>query len=865
MQSAVSENRQISVTITAGDEFNTTLLSNCVHRQLLIDLRDKILNSVTANNSKDGREYRKEDMGLRYTGREGNYLFTGGRGSGKSTFLRILVQLLLNKITDPDHPRNHYPRLQELCWFDPSESFGGEDYFFLSIAAALKSKLEEAIKTGNQQEKDYDFLVDYCKSGMKSLDKGLVRLSHARKAISELTLQKAAELRLKTPDLDDSIRNNFYDVVDRLCDICKVDAFIIAIDDADTRSEQCFRVLEDLRLYIRHPRLIILMTGDKHMYLERIRENLFREYHIGYHQADVKGQQNRLDMVVSHASQYLIKLFPLANQRELVDMYTLMHKHTPITYNLKRKDKRENTVSSNLKDLVTKLFKHTISQKADEIKPYIELFFRLPLRSILQALNYWNERRIWQDCDDHDKENGEITPSRDIAYSVKMAMIRILQDELCSYYYNFDSPEADAGRTYYAIMLRHCQNTGDLEHGYFLSGGVSGRNEEKYITMMLATAFKNRVNTIGDFLYYLLHGPATVTLYAKAAALAKQHADSANGYDYKKEEFSESFNDYMQVGRDISASRWARRANLILSADGTHAGALRLNKDDSVNTIKEWFDYKEKEVKKAAQKKEIKKNAEIAEAKTNHGTKQLLAVLVSLSRTEPRENKYIISLCSYIAFMLKCCIACKECTEKNLEPLHHLISDYFSVKSSMYPAWLKENKEIGTSKELFDKGSYAGCLRKGSEDKTSDLVTPIAEAILEWYKRYNKEKFLNVLTPHQVGDDWAEVFYTMERIHSNAAATNRDNPFYLYRMAVDILADQPSESDRSTDSADNKQGERSAIGRNLNFIREFPLTSPLQEACKNLEERFSSRNGSNSRANAHEIKSADNQSKEPSS
>lgn len=828
----------MSVTITAGDEFNTTMIPNCVHRQLLIDLRDKILDSVTANNFKDGREYRKEDIGVRYTGREENYLFTGGRGCGKSTFLRILVQLLLNKITDDEHPRNHYPRLQELCWFDPSESFGGEDYFFLSIAAALKSKLEEAIKTGNHQEKYYDFLVDYCKSSMKSLDKGLVRLSCARKAISELTLQKAADLRLKTPDLDDSIRNNFYDVVDRLCDICKVDAFIIAIDDADTRSEQCFRVLEDLRLYIRHPRLIILMTGDKHMYLERIRENLFREYHIGYHQADVKGQQNRLDMVVSHASQYLIKLFPLANQRELVDMYTLMHKHTPITYNLRWKDKRENTVSSNLKDLVTKLFKHTISQKADEIKPYIELFFRLPLRSILQALNYWNERRIWQECDSHDKENGEITPSLDIAYSVKMAMIRILQDELCSYYYNFDSPEADEGRTYYAIMLRHCQNTGDLEHGYFLSGGVSGRNEEKYITMMLATAFKNRVNTIGDFLYYLLHGPATVTLYAKAAALAKQPEHSSNGYDYKKEEFSESFNDYMQVGRDISASRWARRANLILSADRTHAGALRLNENNSVKRIKDWFTAKEKEVKKATQKKTIKKNAEIAEAKTNHGTKQLLAVLVSLSRTEPRENKYIISLYSYIAFMLKCCIACKDCTEENQEPLHHLISDYFSVKSSMYPAWLKGNTKNDTSKELFDKGSYVGCLRKGSEEKTSDLVTPIAKEILEWYKRYNKEKFLNMLTPHQVGDDWAEVFYTMERIHSNATEINRENPFYLFYMAVDILSRRVAESDSATESEDSKQPVTSTIVRKLSFIRLFPLTRPLWEACGELINKF---------------------------
>lgn len=690
---------------------------------------------------------------------------------------------------------------------------------------------------------------------MKGLDKGLVRLSHARKAISELTLQKAAELRLTTPDLDDSIRSNFYDIVDRLCDICKVDAFIIAIDDADTRSEQCFRVLEDLRLYIRHPRLIILMTGDKHMYLERIRENLFREYNIDYHHADVKGQQNRLDMVVSHASQYLIKLFPLANQRELVDMYTLMHKHTPITYYLRRKDKRKNTVSSNLKDLVTKLFKHTISQKAEEIKPYIELFFRLPLRSILQALNYWNERSIWLDCDAHDKGKDEITPSQDIAYSVKMSMIRILQDELCSHYYNFDSPEADEGRTYYAIMLRHCQNTGDLEHGYFLSGGVSGRNEEKYITMMLATAFKNRVNTLENFIYYLLHGPATVTLYAKAAALAKQPANGSNGYDYKKEDFSECFNDYMQVGRDISASRWARRANLILSEDGTHAGALKLTEDSAVTAIKTWFKNQEKDVKENA-----RKNVITAAEKKDNAAKQLLAILVSLSRTEPRENKYIISLYSYIAFVLKCCSACKDCSHEKYEPLHNLISDYFSIKSSMYPAWLNGNTGNGTSHELFDGGTYSGCLRKGSEEKNSELVESIAKEIYKWHNLYNNDKFLNLLTPHQVGDDWAEVFYTMERIHSNAEETDRKNPFCLFLRAVAILAEQPSKSDTSPNTADNKQDEMSAIGRKLNFIRSFPLTNPLQNACKELKEEYTTQQN---KAKTSTTEATSNKSKEP--
>ena len=806
----------VDVTITAGAEFNTTTLANCVHCQLLVEARDKILDSIIAAKSNNEQLYRKENIGLRYTGREGNYLFTGGRGCGKSTFLKILVRLLLTSHHDETHVRTGHPKVEELCWFDPSESSGGEDYFFLSIAAALKTKLENAIRNRTRYEKDNDFLVDCCKSSMKSLDKGLVRLSHARKAISELTLQNAADLRLDSPELDDSIRNNFYDVVDKLCDISKVDAFIIAIDDADTRSEQSFRVLEDLRLYIRHPRLIILMTGDKHMYLERIRENLFREYNIAYHQADLKGQQNRLDMVVSHASQYLIKLFPLANQRELVDMYTLMHKHIPITYFLKRK-KNGNTECANLKDLVTQLFKHTISDKVEEIKPYIELFFRLPLRSILQTLNYWNERKVWQKCDEYETLQGKdaIKASCDIAYSVKMSMIRILQDELCSYYYNFDSPEADEGRTYYAIMLRHCQNTGDLEHGYFLSGGVSGRNEEKYITMMLATAFKNRVNTMGDFLYYILHGPATVTLYAKASALRKQQLDiSSNSFENKEEDFSECFNDYMQVGRDISASRWARKANLILSDDNTHAAALKLTNSKAVEALQKWF--------------EDKNNEQQAE--------QLLAVLVSLSRTEPRENKYIISLYSYIAFVLKCCSACKDCNEHNQEPLKNLIIDYFSIKSSMYPSWLNVDRSNETSQEIFSTVSYSGCLREDKEEKTSFLVNPIVEKIYKWYEDYNENEFLNTLTPHQVGDDWAEVFYTMDRIHSYAEKANKENPFHLFHKAVEIIAGKKNNEDRNTDSSDYSPP--NTIVRKLNFIRQFPLTLPLENAAKELEKAF---------------------------
>lgn len=834
-----------TVTITAGDEFNASDLDSCVHSQLIKQLKREIIKYVPERRGL-GDEFKQEDMGVYFTGRERNYLFTGGRGSGKSTFLRILVKQLLT-----DEKTQKSTGLQELCWFDPSESSGGEDYFFLTIAAALKSKFEEAIKERRWEEKDYDFRVDKCKDSMKALDKGLVRLSQARKAIADLTPQKAAELRLSSPELDDSIRNNFYKVVDLLCDICKVKAFIIAIDDADTRSAQSFRVLEDLRLYIRHPRLIILMTGDKHMYLERIRENLFREYNVDYHRADVKGQQARMDMVVSHAGQYLIKLFPLANQRELVDMYTLMTKQKPITYNLKlieKDDKQEKSEEHTLplKDCVKKLFAQTISTEDAEIKPFVELFFRLPLRSILQAINYWDKGEIWGECRrfdelklQYDKEKGCLNQaksesskkkkkenlaqtwqelldkSRNITYPVKMAMTRVLQDELRSYYYNFDSLDADEGRMYYSAMLRHCQNTRDLEHGYFLSGGVGGSSEEKYITMMLATAFKSRVSTIEGFLYYLLHGPATVTLFAKAEALKKnKEGDAAYLINYNPEEFPEQFNDFMQVGRDISASRWARRANLILSADNSHAGALKLNLEaasptssnqnsensstNAVTILQKWFKKTEGEDESTTQESEKPGKSEKPKVTKE---KKLLAVLVSLSRTEPHENKNIISLYSYLAFVLKCCTACHAINERRpakdkeklqpedkeklppeaYKPLHDLIKDYFSIKSCMYPDWLRINNCSSGSLEIFDSSSYTGCLKDKTE--LSGSAKKIAEEIYKWYDDEDKT-FLNSLTPHRVGDIWAEIFYTLERTASHASLSEKNNPFNLFQQAI---------------------------------------------------------------------------------
>lgn len=794
-----------TIILQAGNEYNALDLSHCIHCQLLRQIKKQIFESVTPLRDRDDTE-KKSELGLSHTGRETNYLFTGGRGSGKSTFLRNLIKLLLGEIEDKDEHKVQHKKLKLLCWHDPSESVGGEDYFFLAIAAALKSQLENSIIERRRTDTDNNFLIDCCKSSMKALDKGLVRLSNGRKALSELTPQRASELRVTTPELDESIRKNVYDVVDDLCRICRVDSFIIAIDDADIRSEQCFRVLEDLRLYLRHPRLIILMTGDKQMYLERIREHFFKEFDNEYHKADAKGSQTRLDMVVSHASQYLIKLFPLVNQRELVDMYTLMHKNKPITFML---ETSEGTIENGhlkkqelhlLKDLVEKIFELSISNKPAEVKPYVKLFFRLPLRSILQALNYWNSCNIWKQFSLSEKQ---IDTADEIGYCVKMSMKRILQDELRSSYYNFDSLDEENGRTFYAIMLRHCQNTGDLEHGYFLSGGVGGSNEEKYITMMLATAFKDRVRTLEGFLTYLIHGPATVSLYKKAETNRLQNIDN----------FPALFNDYMQVGRDISASRWARRANMILvDPAGRHAGVLKFHDKLHTDKITKFI-------------------TEIENSKSNsfEDLKQLLALLVSLSLTNPFENEYIASIYNYLAFILKCCNACRDCGVNddkktiNYQPLKDLISDYFTPKHSMYPEWrtldkVDEKKMIGV---LFGASSYDGkmttnILRLPTDNDEENII----KAICDWYRETTKVEYnnehLSRLTPHLVGDIWVKFFNSIESMYMKINVAERKAPFKLFPKAATFLADKEK------------------MGEHLKFITSFPLTTPLKDAYEKI-------------------------------
>lgn len=542
--------------------------------------------------------------------------------------------------------------------------------------------------------RDYEF--DTIKSKLKKMDKGLSRLSRGEPSMSNMTEYQASKLRLDNDDQDIKLRELLDEVLEILCRICSVDAFIITIDDADTRSRQCADVMESLRLYVSHPRLVVILVGDKKLYTERIRELHFDEYQLKYHTHDDSGQNARMMSISAHANQYILKLFPSAHQYELRDLNTVLSKSDPISLIIHHAKSGKEGIE--IMTLLREIFAATISQNPLRISIFIDQFLSLPLRSILEAMNYWTAHTVWDFLDqlriereyygkfekewerinnplksqskeaaqaeldntpseitalitrkngdtieitgklstlfDGKKDNAridnlrkneletayrnfqkkEISPNaklsdygiirninrkinwleRKIAWMVQVSLMHILQDEIRTYDSIHETLNVDTPRIYYSVLLRHCQNMDDLEHGFYLSGDMGMQREDKYITLLLAVSFKNLIKNLDGFISYIFFGPASVSLYAKAVEQLRREMEGKTPPEV--EEMSRKFDSYLHIGSWDSPTRWARHANMIWCFDagmeGIHSGILRLRDTGIVGELYDWIHHK---------------------------------------------------------------------------------------------------------------------------------------------------------------------------------------------------------------------------------------------------------------------------------
>ena len=759
-----------------------------IHTQLLERLTSQIIEDV---GQVSARRKDFEDVGELggYTSSRLNYYITGKRGSGKSTFLRHLTERL---------GESNGKTLQFLHRYDPSESFGIHGDFFITVAAALKSKFQEAYEKASNHTCQFNDLYDKSKLELRGLDRAILRFSQGREALSGLTEHRAANLRRDDPEMNGMIRENFKRCLKLLCELCGVKAFVLLIDDIDIHTEQCYNVLETLRLYISNEYLVVLMAGNRALNLERVREKHFEEYNYKYHECDESGKGIRMNFIITHAAQYFAKLFPVRQQFELRSLYTLAKKRIPIKVMLKRNSSEEKEKSLNT--WLREIFRITISSKESEVSPYVDFFMSLPLRNIIQILEYWVRVKLWDMLDldgwlnqyDEGLENQcqkVISGSNDlkdlkeasnlaeeknrsfirrtnrnnIAYLVKTALNRSLVDLLPTSPNNWEPLTADDERTYYATMLHLCQNIGDLEHGYFLSSEGEYRSSDGLLILILAAGFKKNIRDLRGFITYILYGPATVALFWKALEQFRLVIKNKNTFLESQEDLRRSFEEYLHIGNWSSPSRWARHANMIWCYDSDdyrlHSGVLRIPERKEICCIQKYI--------KMGLSRRRKNQAALATA---------TSLLVSMNKSDERDGSYYISIYSYLAYILRCIEVCEEnfhsderlgkdkITKELVQSLREMTLNYIPIKSCRRPEW-QVGRKSGAKEPLCNES-----MRKPLKN---DGLDTLMKKIAEWY--FGVQEILKTspdreddISPHTMGEIWSDFYQQMrKRSHSS--------------------------------------------------------------------------------------------------
>ena len=736
-----------------------------IHKQLLNRLSEQIHESVSREKAK--RAKRKLDSFIEGSKREDNfplnYYISGERGSGKTTFLEQLEERV--KYSDYNDVK-----IKFLLWYDPSQSFGVPNDLFITVTAAVKTRMRKLAHEPDRQKEYNSHRYRFCEEKLDKLDKDIVRFSQKKEALSNMSEYRASALSSEDPEMNNNIRENFRESMKLLCELEQADAFVLVIDDVDIRTKQCYNVLEDLRLYLSNDYLIVLMAGDRENNLEHVREKFFKEYDIEYHRADRHGREVRMNSTVSHAAQYFAKLFPVKQQFELSNLYALSNKYNALKLKIKYKGKEEF-----LRTWVRRIFMIAISINVFEAKSYADTLISFPLRNIIQILDYWIKNGMWERLNayhsnsDKDKKGKR---AKQIELLVRTALNRSLQDQLPELSDNYKAFDSGDRSVYYALLLRLCQETGDFEHGYYLSCERERNSQHKFLILVLAANFRRHLMHLGGFLSYWLYGPASVALYGKALEQFLSIKRRENSILKTQDDLRRSFNEYLQVGKPITPAQWAKRANMIWCRDykghHVHSGVVRIQKSETIEKLGGYL---------------IEDNQDEAHFK------KAIALIVSMTKSDGRDNSYYISIHAFLAFILECVETCDkvfsivEDGEKRKKlaraMLDQLIARYFPIMTCRRPEWqgtTYQEKE----QETIILVQYEDMLDQRGEQNLSSGYTPenaylyhLIGEIVEWYTKIREDKAdtwkKDDISPQFMGELWS-LFYGSIRTVSQASS-----------------------------------------------------------------------------------------------
>lgn len=273
----------------------------------------------------------------------------GPRGSGKTTLLLTVRAVIQNnhgasawrsRLAVDEQPADWYKQVLVLPPLDPTLVEGDEVFLATVVANILRELRRTKHRHGDPDRRGAwqpDGQGSMAGEGSREVDEALTRLASALRVLAP----KAAQLALNDATNDPTLfaerlisnANSGLDLAERFHAFCVaacirlgVKALVQPIDDADVSIDQGFSVLETVRRYLSHRRILTLMLGDLDLFGVVVRDHQWK--HLGK-LVKVEGKvggsetnrqvQRLVTQVADLSDQYLLKLIRVERRVQLPD------------------------------------------------------------------------------------------------------------------------------------------------------------------------------------------------------------------------------------------------------------------------------------------------------------------------------------------------------------------------------------------------------------------------------------------------------------------------------------------------------------------------------------------------------------------
>lgn len=332
----------------------------------------------------------------------------GKRGSGKTTFLLSALKLLqevdVRKENFKHKDWKHLDRLCVLEILDPT-LFGLHEHLLLSLLAKIAFEVRSAFKS--RQISSCDFHQAEC--NLESWEKKLQKFAKSLKHMGETRDDLEGSTPKETVPWEDAefifeknmdnaqssfgLERGFHNFLNESLNLLGKDAFVLALDDIDTRPQIGWHVLEVLRRYFTSPQLVVVLSGDMDLFKTIIEKQQLKIFDLNF-ASNVEVRKEFKARVDGLTEQYLLKILRTPSRISLGSFAMALQQWRRMFPDAARSV----GVSKNNKMSIADLLKFTFfpmlgCHRGAEQRLFEQTLFANPARTVTQVLDVlW---RVW--------------------------------------------------------------------------------------------------------------------------------------------------------------------------------------------------------------------------------------------------------------------------------------------------------------------------------------------------------------------------------------------------------------------------------------------------------------------------------------